>query len=101
MESLGIMSFKRKELGNCLSLQVVSSTKILAQYFKLNCHLYELNRTNPLGMKEGGQTQKYNLNLKLFTVNSWPDPKRQILNFYNLKTLFKVCHFSSSKKSKL
>jgi len=33
------------------ALQVVSSTKILAQYFKLNCHLYELNRTNPLGMK--------------------------------------------------
>jgi len=33
------------------ALQVVSSTKILAEYFKTNCHLYELNRTNPLGMK--------------------------------------------------
>ena len=31
--------------------QVVSSTKILAEYFKANCHLYELNRSNPLGMK--------------------------------------------------
>jgi ubiquitin carboxyl-terminal hydrolase 6/32 len=33
------------------ALQVVSSTRILAEYFKLNCHLYELNRSNPLGMK--------------------------------------------------
>ena len=33
------------------ALQVVSSTKILAAYFKSNYHLYELNRTNPLGMK--------------------------------------------------
>jgi len=33
------------------ALQVVSSTKILAEYFKMNCHLFELNRTNPLGMK--------------------------------------------------
>ena len=33
------------------ALQVVSSTRILANYFKLNCHLFELNRSNPLGMK--------------------------------------------------
>ena len=33
------------------ALQVVSSTRILAEYFKSNCHLYELNRSNPLGMK--------------------------------------------------
>ena len=33
------------------ALQVVSSTRILAEYFKLNCHLFELNRSNPLGMK--------------------------------------------------
>jgi len=33
------------------ALQVVSSTRILADYFKSNCHLFELNRTNPLGMK--------------------------------------------------
>ena len=38
-------------LRDITMLQVVSSTKILAQYFKLNCHLYELNRSNPLGMK--------------------------------------------------
>ncbi len=31
------------------ALQCVSNTKILAQYFKKNCHLHELNRTNPLG----------------------------------------------------
>eukprot|EP00095_Tigriopus_kingsejongensis_P012381 snap_masked-scaffold190_size271632-processed-gene-1.19 protein:Tk12381 transcript:snap_masked-scaffold190_size271632-processed-gene-1.19-mRNA-1 annotation:"ubiquitin carboxyl-terminal hydrolase 32" len=33
------------------ALQCVFNTKILAEYFSLNCHLYELNRTNPLGMK--------------------------------------------------
>ena len=33
------------------ALQVVSSTRIMAEYFKSNCHLYELNRSNPLGMK--------------------------------------------------
>ena len=33
------------------SLQCVANTKILAQYFNSNSHLYELNRTNPLGMK--------------------------------------------------
>jgi len=33
------------------ALQVVSSTRILADYFKSNSHLFELNRTNPLGMK--------------------------------------------------
>ena len=33
------------------ALQVVSSTRILAEYFKSNSHLYELNRSNPLGMK--------------------------------------------------
>ena len=42
-------------LGNTCYLnaavQCVSNTKILAQYFKRNCHLFELNRTNPLGMK--------------------------------------------------
>lgn len=27
------------------------STPVLAEYFKADCHLYELNRTNPLGMK--------------------------------------------------
>ena len=31
------------------ALQCVSNTKILAQYFQKNCHLHELNRTNPLG----------------------------------------------------
>ena len=33
------------------ALQVVSSTRIMAEYFKSNSHLYELNRSNPLGMK--------------------------------------------------
>ncbi len=33
------------------SVQCVSNTKILAEYFQKNCHLHELNRTNPLGMK--------------------------------------------------
>ena len=33
------------------ALQVVSSTTILAHYFKRDCHLFELNRSNPLGMK--------------------------------------------------
>ncbi|XP_059091562.1 ubiquitin carboxyl-terminal hydrolase 32-like isoform X4 [Tigriopus californicus] len=33
------------------ALQCVFNTKILAEYFSRNCHLYELNRTNPLGMK--------------------------------------------------
>ena len=33
------------------ALQCVSNTKILAKYFNSNCHLRELNRTNPLGMK--------------------------------------------------
>jgi len=33
------------------AIQVMAGTKILAQYFKHNCHMYELNRTNPLGMK--------------------------------------------------
>ena len=31
------------------ALQCVSNTKIMAQYFQKNCHLHELNRTNPLG----------------------------------------------------
>ena len=38
------------------ALQVVSSTRIMAEYFKSNSHLYELNRSNPLGMK--GQIAK-------------------------------------------
>lgn len=33
------------------SIQCVSNTKILSEYFKSNCHLYELNRNNPLGMR--------------------------------------------------
>ncbi len=33
------------------SVQCVANTKILAEYFNKNCHLYELNRSNPLGMK--------------------------------------------------
>ena len=33
------------------SIQCVSNTKIVAEYFNRNCHLHELNRTNPLGMK--------------------------------------------------
>lgn len=32
------------------ALQCVSNTKILAKYFQKNCHLHELNRTNPLGI---------------------------------------------------
>ncbi|CAH0394748.1 unnamed protein product [Bemisia tabaci] len=33
------------------ALQCVSNTQVLTQYFTSNMHLYELNRTNPLGMK--------------------------------------------------
>ncbi|XP_034237598.1 ubiquitin carboxyl-terminal hydrolase 32 isoform X2 [Thrips palmi] len=33
------------------ALQCVSNTRSLTQYFTANMHLYELNRTNPLGMK--------------------------------------------------
>ncbi|XP_046386606.1 ubiquitin carboxyl-terminal hydrolase 32 isoform X1 [Ischnura elegans] len=33
------------------ALQCVSNTRALTQYFTENMHLYELNRTNPLGMK--------------------------------------------------
>lgn len=33
------------------ALQCVSNTRSLTQYFTGNMHLYELNRTNPLGMK--------------------------------------------------
>ncbi|KAK7789457.1 hypothetical protein R5R35_012652 [Gryllus longicercus] len=33
------------------ALQCVSNTRALTQYFTGNMHLYELNRTNPLGMK--------------------------------------------------
>lgn len=33
------------------SLQCMSSTRILSEYFCKECHLFELNRTNPLGMK--------------------------------------------------
>ena len=33
------------------AIQCVSNTKILASYFNRNCHLHEINRTNPLGMK--------------------------------------------------
>ncbi|XP_046684242.1 ubiquitin carboxyl-terminal hydrolase 32 isoform X2 [Homalodisca vitripennis] len=33
------------------ALQCVSNTRILTRYFIKNFHLYELNRTNPLGMK--------------------------------------------------
>lgn len=33
------------------ALQCVSNTRILTRYFINNYHLYELNRTNPLGMK--------------------------------------------------
>ncbi|XP_068086711.1 ubiquitin carboxyl-terminal hydrolase 32 [Anabrus simplex] len=33
------------------ALQCVSNTRSLTQYFTDNMHLYELNRTNPLGMK--------------------------------------------------
>jgi ubiquitin carboxyl-terminal hydrolase 6/32 len=29
----------------------VANTKILSQYFNNNCHLFELNRDNPLGFK--------------------------------------------------
>jgi ubiquitin carboxyl-terminal hydrolase 6/32 len=42
-------------LGNTCYLnsavQCVANTKILGQYFNLNYHLFELNRTNALGMK--------------------------------------------------
>lgn len=33
------------------ALQCLSNTQPLTQYFTTKCHLYELNRTNPLGMK--------------------------------------------------
>jgi Ubiquitin C-terminal hydrolase len=33
------------------ALQCVSNTRALTQYFTHRTHLYELNRTNPLGMK--------------------------------------------------
>jgi len=40
------------------ALQCVSNTRPLTQYFNNNMHLYELNRTNPLGMK-GNIAKKY------------------------------------------
>jgi ubiquitin carboxyl-terminal hydrolase 6/32 len=40
------------------ALQCVSNTRPLTQYFINNMHLYELNRTNPLGMK-GNIAKKY------------------------------------------
>uniref|UniRef100_A0A4W4G5G8 Ubiquitin carboxyl-terminal hydrolase 32 n=1 Tax=Electrophorus electricus TaxID=8005 RepID=A0A4W4G5G8_ELEEL len=33
------------------SIQCVSNTKPLTEYFTSGCHLYELNRTNPIGMR--------------------------------------------------
>ena len=33
------------------AIQCLSNTKILSMYFNRNCHLHEINRTNPLGMK--------------------------------------------------
>lgn len=33
------------------ALQCVANTKMLSQYFNSNCHLFELNRDNPLGFK--------------------------------------------------
>ena len=33
------------------SLQCLANTKIVAEYFIRNCHLFELNRTNPMGWK--------------------------------------------------
>uniref|UniRef100_A0A0K2TYK3 Ubiquitin carboxyl-terminal hydrolase 48 n=1 Tax=Lepeophtheirus salmonis TaxID=72036 RepID=A0A0K2TYK3_LEPSM len=33
------------------AIQCVAHTQILYKYFNNNCHLFELNRTNPLGMK--------------------------------------------------
>merc|ERR1719361_1261378 len=33
------------------AIQCLSNTKILSTYFNNNCHLHEINRTNPLGMK--------------------------------------------------
>ena len=33
------------------AIQCLSNTKILSAYFNRNCHLHEINRTNPLGRK--------------------------------------------------
>ena len=58
LKSLTVANLHQKNYTHTLTsitlsnlFQVMAGTKILAQYFKNNCHLYELNRTNPLGMK--------------------------------------------------